>query len=200
MDVTEFARGYITELRACLDQLDLEQVARVVALLAEAQERDSAVFVVGNGGSASTATHMASDLSRSRCGSGKPGLRAVSLTDNIAAFTAFANDTGYDGAFAEMLALQARRGDLVIAISGSGSSPNVVKAVETAKEIGAITIGVIGFGGGDLGQAVDHQVTVKSRHYGAVEDLHLALGHLFAMALAGEDRIKNPDRRPTSSL
>ena len=200
MDVTDFAKGYITELRACLDQLDLRQVAAVSELLADAMERDAAVFVVGNGGSAATAQHMASDLCRCRCGSGKPGLRAVSLSDNIAAFTAFSNDTGYDGAFAEMLALQARRGDLVIAISGSGNSPNMVKAVEVAAEKGAITIGIIGFGGGDLADAVDHQITVTSRHYGAVEDLHLALGHLLSMALAGEERIQNPDVRPKSSL
>ena len=200
MDTTEFAKQYIEELRRCLDQLSVEQVAAAVDLLRGAMERDAAVFVVGNGGSAATAQHMASDLSRSRCGSGKPGLRAVSLSDNIAAFTAFANDTGYDGAFAEMLSLQVRAGDLVIAISGSGNSPNVVKAVEVARDKGATPLGVIGFGGGDLGEVVDHQVTVKSRHYGAVEDLHLALGHLFAMALAGEERINNPDVRPKSSL
>ena len=151
-------------------------------------------------GSAATATHIASDLSRARCGSGQPGLRAVSLSDNTAAFSAMANDTGYEGAFAEMLALQARRGDVVIAISGSGNSPNVTRAVEVARDKGAVTVGLIGFGGGELGQKVDHQITVSSRHYGAVEDLHLCLGHMLAMLLAGEERINNPDLRPKSSL
>lgn len=200
MDARTFISGYLTHLRTCLDQLDLQQVEGVVQVLRRALDQDATVYVVGNGGSASTATHMASDLSRARCGTGEPGLRAVSLTDNVAAFTAMANDTGYEGAFAEMLALQTRPGDVVLAISGSGNSPNVVRAVEVARERGAVTVGLIGFGGGDLGGVVDHQITVASRHYGAVEDLHLCLGHMLAMMLAGEDRINNPDLRPGSSL
>ncbi len=200
MDTKTFASSYITELKSCLDQISLDQVDQVVEVLRQAMDRDATVYVVGNGGSAATASHMASDLGRARCGSGLPGIRAVSLSDNIAAFTAMANDTGYEGAFAEMLALQVRSADVVIAISGSGNSPNVIQAVEVARKRGAVTIGLIGFGGGDLGAVVDHQITVASRHYGAVEDLHLCLGHMLAMNLAGEERIANPDVRPKSSL
>ena len=106
MDTTEFVQSYLEELRACLDQVSPDQVQQVVRLLREAMEQQRVVYVLGNGGSAATASHVASDLSRARAGSGKPGLRAECLTDNIAAFTATANDTGFEGAFAEMLALR----------------------------------------------------------------------------------------------
>lgn len=198
--ITPFATSYIDELRACLSELDLGQVERVADLLDQTRTRDRAVFVVGNGGSAATASHFASDLSRTACGTGRPGLRASCLTDNIAAFTAMANDTSFEQAFAEMLALQVREGDLVIAISGSGNSQNLLRAVEVARQRGAVTVGLVGFGGGALAPRVDHAVVVSSRHYGAVEDLHLMLGHLLSMHLAGEQRTRDPSARPSSSL
>ncbi len=200
MDTTEFVQSYLEELRACLDQVSPDQVQQVVRLLREAMEQQRVVYVLGNGGSAATASHVASDLSRARAGSGKPGLRAECLTDNIAAFTATANDTGFEGAFAEMLALRARPGDVVVAISGSGDSPNVLRAVEQARRQGAATVALVGFGGGALAGCVDLAICVQSRHYGAVEDLHLALGHMLSMSLAGQQRIKDPSRRPPSSL
>lgn len=200
MNPVEFAETYMKELRACLGQVSLQQVERVVQALQAAHEQDRTVFVIGNGGSAATASHIASDLSRTQAGTGLPGLRATCLTDNIAAFTATANDTSYEGALAEMLALQVRAGDVVVAISVSGNSPNVIRAVEVARDRGATTVGLVGFGGGELGREVDLQVCVASRHYGAVEDLHLALGHMLSMYLAGPARMQHPDRRPSSSL
>jgi D-sedoheptulose 7-phosphate isomerase len=200
LDEAQFIKDYFAELRRCLDAVSVEAVQQVVEVLRRAMERDQTVFVIGNGGSAATATHMASDLCRTRAGSGLPGLRAVSLTDNIAAFTATANDTSYEGAFAELLALQVRHGDVVLALSGSGNSPNIVQAVRVARQRGATAVGLVGFGGGELRTEVDLQVTVDSRHYGAVEDLHLALGHLLAMILAGPTRMQDPGARPPSSL
>lgn len=200
MDSTAFLASYMTELRDCLDQVSLDQVQRVVTMLQRVREQDGVVYVLGNGGSAATASHLASDLGRARAGSGGRGLRAECLTDNMAAFTATANDTGYEGAFAEMLALRARPGDVVLAISGSGDSPNVIRAVEEARRRGASTVALVGFGGGELAGKVDLCVCVESRHYGAVEDLHLALGHMLAMSLAGQRRMQDPSRRPDSSL
>jgi D-sedoheptulose 7-phosphate isomerase len=200
LDEAQFVEDYFSELRRCLAAVSVEQVLQVAGLLRRAMEQDRTVFVIGNGGSAATASHMASDLCRTRAGSGQPGLRAVSLTDNIAAFTATANDTSYDSAFAELLALQARAGDVLLALSGSGNSPNIVQAVRVARERGATTVGLAGFGGGALGAEVDFLVCVDSRHYGAVEDLHLALGHLLAMILAGPARMSDPGARPPSSL
>lgn len=200
MDTTEFLKSYVTEFKACLDQVSPDQVQQVVRLLRLALEQERVVYLLGNGGSAATASHIASDLGRVRAGSGQPGLRVECLTDNVAALTATANDTGYEGAFAEMLALRARPGDVVIAISGSGDSPNVIRAVEQARREGASTVALVGFGGGELVKGVDLSICVESRHYGVVEDLHLALGHMISISLAGERRMLDPSRRPPSSL
>lgn len=200
MTLSDFARRYFDELRACIDAVDLCELEAVSAQLTRALEEDRTVWVVGNGGSAAAAMHLASDLCRSQSGTGRRGLRAVSLTDNVAAFSASANDSSYEDAFAELVALQVREGDLVLVLSGSGNSENVLRAVKVAREKGAVTVGLVGFGGGALGEAADLKVSVDSRHYGAVEDLHLALGHILSMHLAGARRIENPDRRPPSSL
>ena len=200
MKVSDFAAAYLDELRAGLESLELVDLERIVEVLDRARRQGRTVFVVGNGGSAATAAHIASDLSRVTAGTDRGGLRALSLTDNVAAFTAMANDTCYEDAFAEMLSIQAGQDDVVIAISGSGSSENVLRAVEAGRRRGATTIGLVGFGGGELGERVDLRLCLASRHYGVVEDLHLALGHMIAMYLAGGERIEHPDRRPGSSL
>lgn len=199
MEITEYARTYLSELKACLDAVSPEQLRRVSAVLQQALEQDRVVYLAGNGGSAATASHIASDLARARAGQGR-GLRAVSLTDNLAALTASANDTSYTDALAELVALQLRRDDVLVLISGSGSSPNVIRAAQVARQKGATVIGLLGFGGGPLAKQLDHLICTESRNYGVVESLHLTLGHLLAMQLAGAERMQHPDRRPRSSL
>jgi len=198
--VTEFAAAYLAQLKQAIDGLDLEALEPVIELLQEAKRERRTVYVVGNGGSAATASHLASDLSRTEAGTGRRGLRAISLTDNVAAFTAMANDTSYETAFAELLALQMRAEDVLIAISGSGVSPNILRAVEVAQRRGATTIGLVGFGGGELAEMVDLCICIDVKHYGVVEDLHLTLAHMISIYLSGRERMEQPDRRPGSSL
>ncbi|HZA01798.1 MAG TPA: SIS domain-containing protein, partial [Hyphomicrobiaceae bacterium] len=131
----------------------------------------------GNGGSASTATHFACDLSKATIVQGRARLRVTSLTDNVALLTAWANDTSYENVFAEQLANLLNPGDVVVAISASGNSPNVIAAIKTAAACGATTVGIVGFSGGSLKEAVDAVVHVPSDSYGVVEDCHLVLEH-----------------------
>jgi D-sedoheptulose 7-phosphate isomerase len=200
MKVSELVAAYLEQLKSCVDSLAVEQVERVVEVLQRAKRDGRCIFVVGNGGSAATASHLAGDLCRSDAGTGGHGLRSICLTDNTAALTAMANDHGYESALAELLALQVRAGDVLVAISGSGSSPNILRAVEVASARGATTVALIGFGGGELLNLVDHAICVETRHYGVVEDVHLVVSHLLSFLLSGQQRIDHPDRRPASSL
>ncbi len=141
---------------------------------------------MGNGGSAATAAHFANDLSLGPRVFGGKAYRAISLTDNTALMTAAANDLGYDSVFVEQLKTLLGTGDVVIAISASGDSPNVIRAVEYANEAGAVTIGLTGFDGGRLREIVNEHVHIATPKgdYGPVEDLHLILNHLITSYLA----------------
>jgi D-sedoheptulose 7-phosphate isomerase len=168
-----------------LSAIDLAAVARVVDVLADAWGRRALVAIAGNGGSASTAEHMATDLVMSTRVEGKPAFRAISLTDNAALLTALSNDRGYDVAFADQLDGLVREGDVVILISASGSSPNVVEAAQRAREQGATPIALVGFDGGKLASICDPVVHVRTEpgEYGPVEDAHLLLDHMITGAL-----------------
>ncbi len=168
---------HIKEVREALDRIPIDAVERVVEILLDAYHRRQHVYVFGNGGSASTASHFACDLSKATIIAGRPRLRVTSLTDNVALLTAWANDTLYERVFAEQLANLLNPGDVVIAISASGNSANVLAAVEEARERGAVTVGLVGFTGGRLQEAVDLAVHVPSDSYGVVEDCHLVLEH-----------------------
>ncbi len=177
----EFARSYLTGFGECLDSLSLHQVADVIACLERAYEDGSQVFVMGNGGSAATASHMAVDLGKTVLPADSNGtrrFRVTSLTDNVPWMTAIANDLGYEHVFAEQLRNHISPGDVVVAITGSGNSPNIVEGVRVALEHGATTIGLLGFDGGAVKDLVDLYVLVRSDHYGFVEDVHSMLSHL----------------------
>jgi D-sedoheptulose 7-phosphate isomerase len=179
----EFVSTYLRGLEACRLEVSDEELERVLGLLLTAHEAGRTVFVLGNGGSASMASHLACDLGKGTAIPGHRRLRVISLADNQALVTAWANDTGYEMVFKEQLENLLEPGDVVIAISASGNSPNVIRAVEYARERGAVTIGFIGFGGGRLKSLVDFDITVSSRNYGQVEDYHLTLGHIFSQYL-----------------
>lgn len=185
LDATHFASSYLARIRQLLDRVDLREVDRAIALLEQARTRGATIFIIGNGGSASTASHFATDLSFGVRKQGGPAYRALSLTDNAALITAAANDLGYDTVFVEQLKSLMVAGDLVVAISASGNSPNVVRAVEYARSHGAETIGFTGFDGGRLRQIVTRAVHVDAPvgEYGPVEDLHLILEHLMTAFL-----------------
>ncbi len=173
-------RAFLDELGACLAELDETAVARIVDLVVDAHRAGRSVLIMGNGGSAATASHFACDLQAAARG-GRP-LRVRSLNDNVPLLTALANDLGYDNVFSEQIASHAAPGDVVIVLSASGDSENIVRAVRTAKEHGAVTVGVLGFGGGRARGLVDHAVVVESHSFGIVESVHNALEHLVTEA------------------
>ena len=174
----DHAESYLEDLQHALAGLDLAVVHQVRAALGAAREAGKQVFVCGNGGSSSTASHMANDLGKGASQSGGAPFKIIALTDNVAWMTALANDMSYEDVFVEQLRNFASAGDVLLAISGSGNSPNVLKAVELATERGLTTVGWTGFDGGRLATMVDLSIVVGSHHMGRVEDVHVVLMHL----------------------
>ncbi|HXI83784.1 MAG TPA: SIS domain-containing protein [Verrucomicrobiae bacterium] len=178
----EFAKDYIKGLKDVLDRIPLEPVDEIIQAIELAQNNRQQVFVIGNGGSAATASHMMNDLCKGTLGhkgdAPWPRLRVIALTDNVSLMTAWANDTDYNHIFSEPLKNLAERGDLLVAISASGNSPNILAAVEAAKQIGVKVIGLTGFGGGKLAKLADISFVVPSDGYGPVEDVHMILDHI----------------------
>lgn len=180
-EAAEFADGYLGYLSEILAKLDRGQIAKFVEALLDARRRGATVFFLGNGGSAATASHFQNDLTRWR----DNPMRIISLTDNVAVLTAIANDHGYEHIFRMQLENLLLPGDVVVAISVSGNSPNVVLAMEYAVSRGAITVGLTGFDGGRLGEMVDihvHAPTLPGE-YGPAEDVHMILDHLIVSFL-----------------
>ena len=176
-------RAYTTELQATLERLPVERIQEAIQLLALARLNRKQVFIMGNGGSASTASHFVCDLAKNTRNVNLPSFRVIGLADNMAIFSALANDEGYDQVFAQQLSSLLQPDDIVIAISASGNSPNVVNAVELANRMGATTIGMTGFDGGRLKAMVDLEIHVASYVIEHVEDIHLILEHLICKEL-----------------
>jgi len=175
-DPAAFVDGYLTYLGEVLARIDREQVAAFIDVLREARGRAATVFFMGNGGSAATASHFQNDLTRWR----ESPMRVISLTDNVAVLTAIGNDYGYQNIFRMQLENLLRPQDVVVAISASGNSPNVIEAVEYATEQQAIIVGLTGFDGGRLAELADvnvHAPTEKGE-YGPAEDVHMVIDHV----------------------
>jgi D-sedoheptulose 7-phosphate isomerase len=170
-------RSYFSTVQELINKVPFEAVDRVVEALVSANRAGQTVYICGNGGSASTATHFGCDLAKRPIVAGQPRYRVIPLTDNNALMTALSNDIGYEVVFSEQLIPLVRKGDILIGISGSGNSKNVLNAVQVAKEAGAITIGFSGYDGGKLAPAVDISVHVPSFNMAMVEDIHLMLEH-----------------------
>jgi D-sedoheptulose 7-phosphate isomerase len=147
-------------------------------MLYRAYTNEKQVFTLGNGGSASTASHIAADLAKNTIGAHMRRFRITSLNDNTAILTALANDLGYENVFSEQLQNLVRPGDLLIAVSASGNSPNVVKAIRYAQAQCAEVVGILGFDGGQAAKLADLAIIVPSCHYGVVEDVHLIINHI----------------------
>jgi D-sedoheptulose 7-phosphate isomerase len=179
----ESITNYITLLQQTIDQLPMEKIARVIDLLHSARFSGRQVFIMGNGGSASTASHFVCDLSKNTRHEGWPRYKVIGLSDNMAVFSAYANDEGYENVFCEQLANLLLPDDIVIAISASGNSRNVVNAIQYAKNQNAFTIGFTGFDGGILGTLVDIDLHINSNIIEHVEDLHLVLEHMIIKSL-----------------
>ena len=144
-----FATAYIEYLSEVLSKISSKEIAGFVNVLTGARERGSAIYFIGNGGSAATASHFANDIAIGTRSWDKP-LRVISLCDNQAVITAIGNDSGYDKIFYEQLAVLLKKDDVVVAISASGNSPNLIEAVNKAKEMGTLTVGLTAFDGGKL--------------------------------------------------
>lgn len=171
---------YLDEVGALLFSLPRQPIQDTIDAILTAYQYGRTIYVLGNGGSAATASHFCCDLQKWTLAPGKPRLKAIALTDNMALFSAWANDDGYEHVFEAQLRTLLNPGDVVIAISGSGNSPNVLRAVEFATSRGAITVGFAGYGGGALLSLVEHCVVVPSSRMNQIEDVHLTLCHLIA--------------------
>ena len=179
----EIITTYLHQTIIALGRLPVDRVSQVVRVLRDVRDRGNNIFIFGNGGSAATASHFASDLAKGAICDGKPRLKAFALTDNVPLLSAWANDTVYDNIFSEQLENFVEPGDAAIAISGSGNSPNVLNGAKVARARGAITIGFTGFDGGKLKGLVDIAIIVPSHSMEQVEDIHLLLEHVITTCL-----------------
>jgi len=158
----KYIQEYFDEIGQILHNMPQAEIARTIDILTQARTEEKRIFVMGNGGSAAMASHFACDLGKGTVQEGKPHFKVISLNDNVPLLTAYANDFGYETVFAEPLASLAEPGDVAIAISSSGNSPNVLRAMDVARELGLTTIGITGFEGGRLKEKVDVCVIVPA--------------------------------------
>jgi D-sedoheptulose 7-phosphate isomerase len=175
---TDFAKQYRASLAQTLESIDATKVAQAVDWLREARDQGRHIFVCGNGGSASTASHFACDIVKGASYQQNQRFRIMALTDSLPTLTAYSNDVNYSCVFVEQLKNFAQPGDIVIAISGSGNSPNVVHAIEYANSIGCKTIGLSGRNGGKLGPISQLNIHVAEPHMGRIEDAHMIVCHM----------------------
>ncbi|SVB43560.1 uncharacterized protein METZ01_LOCUS196414 [marine metagenome] len=160
-------------------RLDTDEIGRFIETLLDARERGATIFLIGNGGSAATASHWANDLALGTNAYEHP-FRALSLTDNVAVLTALGNDLGYDEIFVRQLRILGKKGDVLVGISASGNSPNLLKAFEHSLSVGIKTIAITGFDGGKMKTMADEGIHVPTApgEYGPAEDVHMVLNHL----------------------
>lgn len=180
MNSAEFTKSYISRLIELLKNIDVQVISDIIDVLNRVENVRGKVYIIGNGGSAATASHMANDFGPGLRRRGIMNFDAYSLADNSSVCTAIANDTGYDNIFYMQLLNNLRENDVLIAISCSGNSPNIIKAVEYAKEVGTAVVGVSGFDGGRLRELCDicFHVDAPKGEYGLVEDVHMILDHI----------------------
>ncbi len=188
-----FPERYRGELQAALAAVDLEKVNQAIEILALARDEGRHVFICGNGGSASTASHFAVDLGKGASFGRKTRFRVMALTDSLPTITAYSNDVSYECVFVEQMKNFADPGDVVVAISSSGNSQNVLRAVEYANIIGCRTIALTGCGGGRLGPLVQLNIEIPHAHTGRIEDLHMIVLHMIGYYFMEEEhRYREP--------
>ena len=174
----ETASLYFAELEQMIQSISLPHLEAVLRLLEDAYYNGRRIFIMGNGGSAATASHLALDLAKNTITSDVPRLKAISLTDHVPLITAWSNDTAYEHVFAEQLANMIEPGDVTIGISTSGNSSNVINAIHLAKQRGGITIGLLGAQGGKIKDIVDAYVLAPGQNIEQEEDAHIILAHI----------------------
>lgn len=182
-DQANIINGYIAELTSVLSTFPVEKILEIITVIEEARQKEATIFICGNGGSWATAAHMVCDFGKNTRTPGSKRMRVIGLGDNIPGLTAYANDEGYDNVFAEPILSLMKPSDVLIAISGSGNSPNILRAVEAARERKGITIGLTGFKGGLLVDSVDYCLVIPSDSIEVVEDCHMILDHVLTLCL-----------------
>lgn len=183
-DPASFAGAYLDYLSGVLKEIDTQAIGRFIQTLLDARERGATIYFIGNGGSAATASHFANDLGVGTNSYDKP-FRAISLTDNQAIITAIGNDFGYEEIFVRQLQILGRPGDVVVGISASGNSPNLLRTFEYAKSSGIKTVAITAFDGGKMKLMADDGIHVPTapKEYGPAEDGHMILDHLIGAYL-----------------
>lgn len=191
--LSDWIERYRTQQKAAIDSIPADAVARLIGKMKQALHEDRQIFVFGNGGSAANASHFITDLGKGssdhilKAGAHTRRFRCLSLNDNVSWMTALGNDYAYEDTFVRQLSNFARPGDVVMVMSVSGNSPNVVKAVEWAKQNGVWTAALVGGKRGRLAELADEVIVIDSHHYGRVEDAHMAICHMLCYAF-----IENP--------
>ena len=178
----QWIKDYITAQKAAHDSIPVEGVAQLVEKLKLALKDDRQIFVFGNGGSAANASHFATDLGKGSSDKLGKRFRVLSLNDNVSWMTALGNDYAYDEVFVRQLMNYGKAGDLVLTMSVSGNSPNLVKAIEWAKKNGLHTVALVGAKRGRLAEIAEQVLVVSDTHYGRVEDAHMGICHMLCYA------------------
>ncbi len=192
----DYFKEYARYLFNLLANLDFEIIEHVTELILQKSYEGKTIYLIGNGGSATTAAHFATDLSHCGIIGHRPIIRAISLAENIALVTAIGNDRGYEEIFSRQLDALFQRGDILVAISASGNSPNLISAVTHAKTLGGTSVGMLGFDGGELAKICDYviQVSTEKGEYGPVEDIHVFLDHMITSYLGMHLSRSRPSR------
>jgi D-sedoheptulose 7-phosphate isomerase len=180
--VRDWIADYIRQQKAALDSIPVEAVAELIEIIRDAHKNDRQIFVFGNGGSASNSSHFITDLGKGASDKLPSRFRCMSLNDNISWITALGNDYAYEDVFVRQLQNFARAGDVVLTLSVSGSSPNLVKAVDWSVKNGLTTIALVGAKRGRLAQLAQKVVVIDSEHYGRVEDAQMGICHMLCYA------------------
>jgi D-sedoheptulose 7-phosphate isomerase len=186
-EIGRYVHRYVEETRAALaDPYLADGIGRIVPILLAARSAGRTIYFFGNGGSASTASHFVVDIGKATIRGDGRRFKCVALVDNVESVTAWANDAEYSKVFSEQLKGLSQKGDVAVGISGSGNSPNVLRAVEMARSMGLTTIGLSGLGGGKLKEMVDVSIVVPSNSMQHTEDVHLLICHLLTAYLRDE--------------
>jgi D-sedoheptulose 7-phosphate isomerase len=178
----QYIGAYLDKIKDLLESLDAQSIEKATQLIEAAYNNENNIFIIGNGGSASTASHMANDFSKGIHTGTDKHVKALSLTDNTSLLTAISNDNGYEKVFVDQLKVFLKKNDVVIGFSASGDSTNVLNAMQYAKDHSAKTIGLVGFDGGKMKDIVDVCIHVKTPKgwYGPVEDIHMIVDHIIS--------------------
>jgi D-sedoheptulose 7-phosphate isomerase len=198
-EVSRFVSKYTAGLMQVMQKVSVESISQFVDVLLRARAEDKQIFIIGNGGSASLASHLATDLIKERFPDPRYLFRVMSLTDSASTITATANDFGYDLSFVNQLKPWVREGDVVVAISSSGNSANIVKALEYASDAGARTVGLLGFDGGKAASLVNTlvQIPCGTGQYGFAEDATSVIAHMITVMIFEHDRKNFELTRPS---